>query len=168
MKNSILVLLVLSLISTSCQKREEIKSSELPTSPKGNVVVFNDHRFVFVGIITKIPILDKFNLVEWKHKTYFSDIIEVNYYNEDKKYRILDSVQNGLTLRNDAFITQVQLNVHDPQRIGELSKNKPKMLDRIIFEYRTYHEASEKLYEGRLNNQNYNEIVPQTIDLNNN
>ncbi len=139
------------LIFNSCQQKESLQTQDIQVVNPNNVIIYNEHKFIFVGIFKEEPTLDKFNLIEWKEKKYFSDIIEVNHYSEDKKYRIMDSIQKKISLDNFEFRAQVEKNINDPVKIDDLLKNYPKITDRHVFEFKTYHEASEKLSLARMN-----------------
>lgn len=163
MKHSAIALL---LIFNSCQQKESLQSHDIQVVNPNNVVIYNEHKFIFVGIFKEVPTLDKFNLIEWKEKKYFSDIIEVNHYSEDKKYRIMDSIQKNVSLDNFELRAQVERNINDPIKIEELSKNYPRITYRHVFEFKTYHEASEKLSQARINvSHSDGKIEPLTVEL---
>ncbi len=122
-------------------------------------------RFVYIVIKTKEPELvhhggtyipnsygglrktDEINYVKWENYIYTSEIKEIQNYNEDKKFRLMDEVEGSarqkLFFKDSNFSSEVYRKVSGDDKISELQKNTGEIIDRKALVFDTYKQASE-------------------------
>lgn len=120
----------------------------------------------YVYVVSKIekPILDVFKSggytnslgiyeienstysINYETETYVSEIIEINDYNTDEKYKILDEtkekLKNQMIFIDETFFTNLLINCKDENKRKEFKKIRSRIKDSKIFEFNSYSEAS--------------------------
>ncbi len=160
MKQNLLKIGILIIFLVSCQSKntseenpEKVTSPGLP-APVKSIIYHPKVNYVFVAILAEYPKLDEYNIVRWQDKRFFSNIIEVENINEDKEYKLMDSVQKSLSINNSDFISEVSKKVFESEKRAKLFKVYPKVAERMVIKFNTYHEASEKLERARYDSTN--------------
>ncbi|MFV8354370.1 SHOCT domain-containing protein [Flavobacterium sp. XS2P14] len=125
----------------------------------------NPTKFVYVLIKTKEPTffylqgmghydvnlgfvrdIEDTNTVTWKENTYTTDIKEITDYNEDAKYRFLDEtepiVRMKLAYADSNFSDNVYSKCTDASKKSSLVENHSELIDKNIFVFDSYKEAS--------------------------
>ena len=133
---------------------------------------YDNTKFAYVLIKTKEPKLTHYagvnktdvfgnysettspiNFVEWETHNYFTDIVEIKNFSEDKKYRLMDEAEsitrNQTEYKNSNFSTQVLMNVSDQNEIQKLMNNKVEIISRKCFAFDSYKQASEHRSEHK-------------------
>lgn len=124
-------------------------------------------KFVYVVIKTKEPELEHsegiyipdrvggfggtrtedINFVKWENYVYTSEIQEIQNYNEDKKFRLMDegesSARQELTYKDMNFRSDVFMKVSDDRERRKLENNTAEIIDRKAYVFDTYKQASE-------------------------
>jgi|GEM_PF-1881762 len=143
------------------------KSELFEPTNKSNLNIGGNTKFVYVIIKTKEPELEHsegvyisdgvggfggtrtndINYVKWENYAYKSEIQEIQNYNEDKKFRLLDEVESltrqKLSIRDINFRSEVFMKVRDENERSKLENNSIKIIDRKACVFDTYKEASE-------------------------
>lgn len=92
--------------------------------------------------------IDGYDFVVWDKKAYTTGIIEVEDYNEDEKYKLLDKAeyeykQMHYPLIDSKYESNVLTKVRDFQIKEELRKHRTKIITRDVYAYNSYAEASK-------------------------
>lgn len=84
--------------------------------------------------------------VDWKESNYTTDIIEVEDYNENSKFKLLDEAEKNirfqLSIFDSNFITDVWAKCKDEFKRKEYENNKSKIISSNILDFDSYSEAS--------------------------
>lgn len=101
------------------------------------------------GFINSVGFYETFDptySINYEKETYSTDIIEVNDYNIDEKYKVLDDAKNRmysqLKFADDAFSTNLWVKCKDDSKREEFKGIRSKITDSQIFEFDSYSEAS--------------------------
>lgn len=82
--------------------------------------------------------------VKWIENMHISDIMEVQDFTEDDKYKLMDDFKSILDLEIDkTYKMQVNIKVRDNSNIEYLLQNKTTIKSRDVNIYTSYKEASE-------------------------
>lgn len=119
----------------------------------------NNKKFIYVVIEISKPILKGFKPTEnldgdcyvvFVNEKRFSEVIEIENYNEDEKYKVLDKVQKEI-LKGNLYINQKlygEAVVEYGYKAAEFLKNKDfpiKIINREVYDFNSYSEASKML-----------------------
>ncbi|MBP6039938.1 MAG: SHOCT domain-containing protein [Flavobacterium sp.] len=125
----------------------------------------NNKKFVFVVFNVETPKLHTFSIegyndgitnfyrpaeyfysTEWTKSIFTSEIIEIEDYNEDSKNRILDQTElqmnEKLRISDIKYNSEIILKCNDERKKEELKDAKSKILEKNIYAFDTYSEAS--------------------------
>lgn len=88
--------------------------------------------------------------VEWDKKAFTTGIIEMEDYNEDEKYKLLDKAEYEYKQAHypiiDAEFESSLYKINDYNKAEELKKNRTKIIKREVLVFNTYAEASKSKY----------------------
>ncbi|RTY83381.1 SHOCT domain-containing protein [Flavobacterium sp. ZB4P23] len=100
----------------------------------------------FINSVGFYETLDPMYSINYEKETYSTDIIEVNDYNIDEKYKVLDDAKNKmysqLKFVDDAFSTNLWVKCKDDSKKEEFKGIRSKITDSQIFDFDSYSEAS--------------------------
>lgn len=90
--------------------------------------------------------VQKFYSTEWDEIIYTTEIIEIDDYNEDEKFRILDNAESDINSKMNVYdlnyIAEVTVGCNDSYEKDKLLKEKSKIIETNIYEFNSYSEAS--------------------------
>lgn len=130
-----------------------------------NMEAINPTKFVYVLIKIKEPkfshldgyrqmndnlvyeqVIEERNEVFWEEVIYTTDINEIKDFNEDAKYRFLDEVEPIIRMKlayaDSNFSNNVYGKCTDASKKSSLVENHSKLIDKNIFVFDSYKEAS--------------------------
>ncbi|GAA4954765.1 hypothetical protein GCM10023314_30560 [Algibacter agarivorans] len=92
--------------------------------------------------------IDGYDFVVWDKKAFTTGVIEIENYNEDEKYKLLDKAeyeykQIHYPLIDSKYESNVLNKVRDFQTKEELKKHRTKIITRDVYAYTSYAEASK-------------------------
>ncbi|MBK0370712.1 SHOCT domain-containing protein [Flavobacterium agrisoli] len=100
----------------------------------------------FINSVGFYETFDPIYSINYEKETYSTDIIEVNDYNINEKYKVLDDAKNRmhsqLKFADDAFSTNLWVKCKDDSKREEFEGIRSKITDSQIFEFESYSEAS--------------------------
>lgn len=157
----VIVTIALYMIYNNNQKTNTTTPIMIPTPETTDIQYSNEtsvtknKKFVYTKITLSVPefIVVRLDLnynfsysVRWKDIVFLSDVIEVQDYNEDEKYKLLDQVERRLSLKIDSYNINYRLSVmndcKDEYRQKEFLENKTQIKDRQVLTFDSYSEAS--------------------------
>jgi len=166
MKKTLTVVLGFLLISCLTEPKNETVTESVQDSPANNSESTNynvanqsvtQKKFVYIILEADIPVLggyksesvgiDSFCYILYEKESYITDVIEVNNYNEDSKYRLLDEAEKKALDKNLYIGDNLYSNAvatYGYKAAESLKDKKPmiKVTNREIFEFDSYSEAS--------------------------
>ena len=84
--------------------------------------------------------------VNYENEVYYTEIVEVDNYNEDEKYKIIDNAKNKMRTQLDIYDSTYSINVRvqckDEYKIKGFQRESSKITDTQIYEFDSYSEAS--------------------------
>lgn len=152
---------------------ESPTTSDENNNLENNVVSKNNlKKFVYVLIKIKTPKLDMYEFegvytvdeninrheeipartiysTKWEESVYSSDIIEIENYNEDEKYRMLDKAENNLSLQykldssNMNYRLEIDTRCKDDSERDKLKENQSQITNSEVYVFDSYAEASQ-------------------------
>ncbi len=140
--------------STNYNDNEELTNYQDHVKNKKFVYVYfkvqiPKFKYVQIGeidISNKYSTVEKFYSTDWEDKVFTTDIIEIDDYNEDEKYRILDNAESEIYLKMDItdrnYYSEVNYNCKDTYEKDKLLKEKSKIIETNVYEFNSYSEAS--------------------------
>ncbi|EMY3479029.1 SHOCT domain-containing protein [Flavobacterium psychrophilum] len=121
-------------------------------------------KFVYIIMKIKKPKLDVFEPISYtntlgytvtpepsyslnfENETYITEIIEIENYNEDEKYKTIDNAKNKmyskLGIDDSAYSSNLWVNCKDDVKREEFQKITSKIVDTQIYDFNSYSEAS--------------------------
>lgn len=122
-------------------------------------------KFVYVVFNLETPKLDKFTIegsydyntnfhnpsktlysTNWEKSSFQTEILEIEDYNEDNKNRILDQTEaqmyEKLRIYDSNYNSDIIVNCNDDREKEKLKEAKSKIIDRNIYKFDSYSEAS--------------------------
>jgi hypothetical protein len=95
---------------------------------------------------------------KWEESVYSTDIIEIENYNEDEKYRMLDKAENNLSLQHNLsssdlnFRLEIDARCKDYTERDRLKENKSQITNSEVYVFDSYAEASQHKRENTTTN----------------
>lgn len=121
-------------------------------------------KFVYVVIKVEKPTFDVFQPISklnsigyyeasdpsysviYDNEVYYTDIIEVENYDEDEKYKIMDNAKNKMKTQLELYDSTYRMNVmvkcKDEFKVEGFQKESSKITETQIYEFDSYSEAS--------------------------
>ena len=114
-------------------------------------------KFVYIKIKAQIPVLrghksefygdESYCYVELENEVFYTDIIEIESYNEDSKYKLIDNAENEISERykfinNSLYSAAVVDYGYAAAKVLKENTYKIKIIDKELFPFESYSEAS--------------------------
>lgn len=161
---------------------ESSTSSDENNNLENNVVSKNNlKKFVYVLIKIKTPKLDMYEFegvytvdeninrheeipartiysTKWEESDYSTEILEIDDYNEDEKYRMLDNAENNISLQHNLsssdmnFRLEIDARCKDNAERERLKENKSQITNSKVYVFDSYAEASQHKRENTTTN----------------
>lgn len=181
---SLFLLFILSCNKKANSEFEVESAIESPTSSDENSNLENNvasknnlKKFVYVLIKIKTPKLDSYEFegvytideninrheeipartiysAKWEESVYSTDIMEIENYNEDEKYRMLDNAENNISLQHNLsssdmnFRLEIDARCKDNTERERLKENKSQITNSEVYVFDSYAEASQHKREN--------------------
>lgn len=160
--------------SISDEPATDISTSTYDSSNRINRVDVNNiyqKKFVYVVTKVEIPKLDVFESVAdydvntgrvyrspnlystvWKESVYTTDIIEIENYNEDEKFKLLDQteskIRDNFSYQDMNYQIEVDTKCTDYDKKSKLKENKSQIINSEVYVFDSYAEASKNKRES--------------------
>ncbi|PQV51220.1 hypothetical protein CLV33_101142 [Jejuia pallidilutea] len=171
LKYNSIILLVITILSCKNEVKRIDSNNELNSSTQSNEsVAIKNKKFAYVVFILESPRLehseptymdvptpsggsnykkiDGYDIVVWDKKAFTTGIVEIEDYNEDEKFKLLDKAeyeykQIHYPLIDATYESNVLSKVRDFQIKEEFRKHRTKIISRDVYAYDSYAEASK-------------------------
>jgi hypothetical protein len=95
---------------------------------------------------------------KWEESDYSTDVMEIENYNEDEKYRMLDKAENNISLQHNLsssdmnFRLEIDARCKDNAERERLKENKSQITNSEVYVFDSYAEASQHKRENTTTN----------------
>ena len=88
----------------------------------------------------------------WEEHVYSTDIIEIENYNEDERYRLLDQTENkrraNFSFQDTHYQISLDTEYKDSNKRIKLKENKSQITNSQVYVFDSYAEASQHKREN--------------------